>query len=81
MIDAAALAIGLLVGGFSILAVVAVILAIGALISVFRNEDFSGGAKGDVGRRDPHLPALRVADLLRRPQRLVRDGLAVDPSR
>ena len=45
MIDAAALAIGLLVGGFSILAVVAVILAIGALISVFRNEDFTGGAK------------------------------------
>ena len=45
MIDAAALAIGLLVGGFSILAVVAVILAIGALISVFRNEDFSGGSR------------------------------------
>jgi hypothetical protein len=45
MIDAATLAIGLLAGGLSILAVVAAILAIGALISVFRNEDFSGGAK------------------------------------
>jgi hypothetical protein len=45
MIDAATLAIGLLTGGLSILAVVAVILAIAALISVFRNEDFSGGSK------------------------------------
>jgi hypothetical protein len=45
MIDAATLAIGLLAGGLSILAVVAVILAIAALISVFRNEDFSGGSK------------------------------------
>jgi hypothetical protein len=45
MIDGATLAIGLLAGGVSILAVVAVILAIAALISVFRNEDFSGGSK------------------------------------
>jgi hypothetical protein len=45
MIDGATLAIGLLAGGLSILAVVAVILAIAALISVFRNEDFSGGSK------------------------------------
>jgi hypothetical protein len=45
MIDAATLAIGLLAGGLSILAVVAVILAIASLISVFRNEDFSGGSK------------------------------------
>jgi hypothetical protein len=45
MIDAATLAIGLLAGGLSILVVVSVILAIGALISVFRNEDFSGGSK------------------------------------
>ena len=45
MIDAATLAIGLLAGGLSILAVVAVILAIGALISVFRNEDFTGSSK------------------------------------
>jgi hypothetical protein len=45
VIAAATLAIGLLAGGLSILAVVSVILAIGALISVFRNEDFSGGPK------------------------------------
>jgi hypothetical protein len=45
VIDAAALAVGLLEGGLWILAVVAVILAIGALISVFRNPDFSGGSK------------------------------------
>ena len=35
MIDAAALAIGLLVGGFWVLSVIAVILAIAALISAF----------------------------------------------
>jgi hypothetical protein len=45
MIDATTLAIGLLAGGFWILTVVAVILAIAALISVFRNPDFSGGSK------------------------------------
>jgi Phospholipase_D-nuclease N-terminal len=45
MIDAATLAIGLFAGGLWILGVVSVILAIGALVSVFRNEDFSGGAK------------------------------------
>ena len=45
MIEAATLAIGLLAGGLGILGVVAVILAIGALVSVFRNPDFSGGAK------------------------------------
>jgi hypothetical protein len=45
MIDATTLAIGLLAGGFWILGAVAVILAIAALISVFRNPDFSGGSK------------------------------------
>jgi len=45
MIDAATLAIGLLVGGLWFLAVVSVILAVAALISVFRNPDFSGGSK------------------------------------
>jgi phospholipase D-like protein len=41
----ATLAIGLLAGGLWVLGVVAVILAIGALISVFRNPDFSGSSK------------------------------------
>ncbi|TML11800.1 MAG: hypothetical protein E6G31_10985 [Actinobacteria bacterium] len=45
MIDAATLAIGLLAGGLWFLAVVSVILAVAALISVFRNPDFSGGSK------------------------------------
>ena len=38
MIDAATLAIGLLAGGFWILAALSVILALAALLSVFRNE-------------------------------------------
>ena len=45
MIDAATLAIGLLAGGLWFLAVVSVILAVAALISVFRNPDFSEGSK------------------------------------
>jgi len=45
MIDAATLAVGLLAGGLWFLAVVSVILAVAALISVFRNPDFSGGSK------------------------------------
>ena len=45
MIDATTLAIGLLAGGLWFLAAVSLILAIGALISVFRNPDFSGGSK------------------------------------
>jgi hypothetical protein len=45
MIDAAALAIGLLEGGFWILAAVSVILALAALLSIFRNPDFTGGSK------------------------------------
>jgi hypothetical protein len=45
VIGAATLGIGLLAGGLWILAVLALILAIAALISVFRNPDFSGGSK------------------------------------
>jgi hypothetical protein len=45
MIDATTLAIGLLEGGFWILAAVSVILALAALLSVFRNPDFTGGSK------------------------------------
>ena len=45
MIVAATLAIGLLMGGFWILAAVSVILALAALLSVFRNPDFSGGSR------------------------------------
>lgn len=36
---------GVLIGGISVLSVVAVILAIAALFSVFKNPDFTGGAK------------------------------------
>ncbi len=45
MIDAATLAIGLVAGGFWVLAAISVVLALAALLSVFRNEDFSGSAK------------------------------------
>ena len=45
MIDATTLAFGLLAGGFWILAALSVILALAALLSVFRNEDFSGGSR------------------------------------
>ena len=45
MIEAATLAFGLLEGGFWILAALSVILALAALLSVFRNEDFTGGSK------------------------------------
>jgi hypothetical protein len=45
VIDAAILAIGLLAGGFWILAALSVILALAALLSVFRNPDFTGGSK------------------------------------
>ena len=45
MIDATAIAIGLLEGGFWILAAVSVVLALAALLSVFRNPDFSEGSK------------------------------------
>jgi Phospholipase_D-nuclease N-terminal len=39
------LGIGLLAGGFWVLAVISILLAIGALVSVFKNTDLSGGAK------------------------------------
>ena len=45
MIEAATLAIGLLAGGFWVLAALSVILALAALLSVFRNPDFTGGSK------------------------------------
>ena len=45
MIEATTLAIGLLAGGFWVLAALSVILALAALLSVFRNEDFSGGSR------------------------------------
>ena len=45
MIDATTLAFGLLAGGFWVLAALSVILALAALLSVFRNEDFSGGSR------------------------------------
>ena len=42
---AALLGIGLLAGGFWVLAVISILLAIGALISVSKNTDLSGSAK------------------------------------
>jgi len=45
VIEATTLAFGLLAGGFGILAALSVILALAALLSVFRNEDFSGGSR------------------------------------
>jgi hypothetical protein len=45
MIDATTLAFGLLAGGFWILAALSVILALAALLSVVRNEDFSGSSR------------------------------------
>jgi len=36
---------GIWIGGISVLSVVAVILAVAALVSVFKNPEFSGGAK------------------------------------
>jgi hypothetical protein len=45
MIEAATIAFGLLAGGFWVLAALSVILALAALLSVFRNEDFSGSSR------------------------------------
>jgi hypothetical protein len=45
MIEATTLAFGLLAGGFWILAALSVVLALAALLSVVRNEDFSGGSR------------------------------------
>jgi hypothetical protein len=42
---AALLGIGLLAGGFWVLAAISVVLALAALLSVFRNPDLSGGAR------------------------------------
>jgi hypothetical protein len=43
--SALVLGIGLLAGGFWILAAISVVLALAALLSVFRNPDLSGGAR------------------------------------
>jgi len=45
MIDAATLAIGLLAGGFWILAALSVILALAALLSLFRNTEITGSSR------------------------------------
>ncbi len=45
MIEAATLAIGLVAGGFWVVAALSVILALAALRSVFRNEDFTGSSR------------------------------------
>jgi hypothetical protein len=45
MSDAAILAIGLLAGGFTVLAALSVILALAALLSLFRNPDIAGSSR------------------------------------
>jgi len=45
MIEAMTLAIGLLAGGFWILAALSVVLALAAILSVVRNEDFTGSSR------------------------------------
>ena len=45
MIEATTLAIGLLAGGFWILAALSVVLALAAILSVVKNEDFSGNSR------------------------------------
>ena len=45
MIGATTLAIGLLEGGFWVLAAASVVLALAAILSVVRNEDFSGSSR------------------------------------
>jgi hypothetical protein len=45
MIGAAPLAIGLLAGGFWILAALSVILALMAILSIVRNPEISGGSR------------------------------------
>jgi len=45
MIEATTLAIGLLAGGFWILAALSVVLALAAILSVVKNEDFSGSSR------------------------------------
>ena len=45
MIEATTLAVGLLAGGFWILAALSVVLALAAILSVVKNEDFSGSSR------------------------------------
>ena len=45
MIEATTLAIGLLAGGFWVLAALSVVLALAAILSVVKNEDFSGNSR------------------------------------
>ena len=45
MTEAATLAIGLLAGGFTVLAALSVILALAALLSLFRNPEITGNSR------------------------------------
>ena len=45
MIEAAILAIGLFAGGFVVLAALSVILALSALLSLFRNPEITGSSR------------------------------------
>ena len=45
MIEAVPLAIGLLTGGFVVLGALSVILALAALLSLFRNPDITGSSR------------------------------------
>ena len=45
MIEAAILAIGLFAGGFFVLAALSVILALAALLSIFRNPEITGSSR------------------------------------
>jgi Phospholipase_D-nuclease N-terminal len=45
MIEATTLAIGLLASGFWILAALSVVLALAAILSIVRNEDFTGSSR------------------------------------
>lgn len=45
MIEAAVLAIGLFAGGFAVLAALSVILALAALLSLFRNTAITGSSR------------------------------------
>ena len=45
MIEAAALGIGLLAGGFWVLAALSVILALAALLNIVRDTELTGGSK------------------------------------
>jgi hypothetical protein len=44
-LSATILGIGWFAGGFTVLGVLALLLAIAAIVSVLRNEEFSGGSK------------------------------------